>query len=431
MPSSDSSKQPASSTLHSECPGLPWTDDGGGRLKHQDIQALMSESKERFMEILLAETGVELQEITQLCERPSPPQTARFHYRMAIVIARLNVLQQNRYEFSGAQAFESFTALRKDADKLLELHWKGRDPSKLTYGKWRELSAWMSAIEELEGKVAEYRRFITGTAGRIPGKAELESVREGLQQLAQNLPPQILAIQSRMPAAAVHEGVLLPELADFATLQQFFFKPGEDIVNRFEALHALISQPGNPSEHPLVKSTKEILAQTLTLLDLHSHHSRSLQEVQIEFHSGNIDKARHLLAALKNISFADLQYDQLRKAVSRAARLMHQLKTEKRSEAMAHARTLLKRYPGIHMDSQLYHEATLMIERGGRGRIIRYTCAALLIIVGIVAFSLHLKRKADLSDTAHKTQTSQQAVDRQPTGREVSTTTSAQDDPND
>lgn len=383
------------------------------------------------MEILLAETGVELHEITEICSRPSPPRSARFHYRMAVVIARLNVLQQNRYEFSGAQAFESFTALRKDADKLLELHWKSRDPSKLTYDKWRELSAWMSAIEELESKVAEYRRFVTGTAGRIPGKAELESVREGVQQLAQNLPPQILSIQSRMPAAAVHEGILLPELADFATLQQFFFKPGKDIVNRFEALHALISQPGNPSEHPLVKSTKEILAQILALLDLHSHHSRSLQEAQIEFHSGNIDKARHLLTSLKNISFADLQYDQLRKSVSRAARLMQQLKTEKRSDAVAHAQTLLKRYPGIHMDSQIYHEATLIIERGGWWRTLRYACAALLLVAGVVALSMHFKHKAELRETARKAQSSQSAEDHQRTPLEVSTTIGAQDDPND
>ncbi|GEP45117.1 hypothetical protein BGE01nite_44080 [Brevifollis gellanilyticus] len=396
----------------------------------------MSESKERFIEILLAETGVELEDITNACGRSSPPRSPRFDYRMAVVICRLSVLQQNRYILASAQAFEKFTAQRKQADKLLEVHWKGRDPSKLVYDKWRELASWMSTVEDLEKRVAEHRQFITGSVGRIPGKAELEGVRDSMLELSQNLPPQILSIQKRMPAAAVHEDKLLPELADFAILQQFFFKADDDIVTRFDTLHALIFKPGSLADHPLVRSTREVLAQALALLELHSYHSRSLQEAQIEFHSGNIDKARHLLASLKNISFADLQYEQLRKSVSRAARLMNQLKTERRSDAVVHARTLLKRYPGIHMDSQLYHEAMLIIERGGWGRIIRYACAAIILLAGIVALGMHFKHKADARDHAQKLRSSHPAEAGVGGGApahplEVSSTLGEQSDPND
>lgn len=355
----------------------------------------MSESKERFIEILLAETGVEIVEIAGACERPARPTSTRFNLRMAVVIARLNLLQQNRYILAGAEAFENFTALRKQVDRLLEVHWKGQDPSKTANDKWAELRIWMQTIEDLVGQVKQYQQTIDARGGRIPGKADLERVRDDLQTLTRSLPPQIILILKNMPADAVHEGRLLPELADFAMLRQLTYPPGEDIVGRFETLHALISTPGDVAEHPLMQLTDQALVQTQSLLELHGHHTRSLQQAQIEFHSGNIDKTRQLLAALKTVCFTDLQYEQLRKGVSRAARMMNHLKTEKRSDALTHARTLLKRYPGIHIDSQLHHEAMLIIKRGaGWWRIIRYACAALAILAGIIALGMHLKKKS-------------------------------------
>lgn len=391
----------------------------------------MSESKERFIEILLAETGVEIGEIEAASERADRPSSARFNYRMAVVIARLNVLQQNRYILAGAQAFEKFTALRKQADKLLETHWKDQDPSKTTNDKWTELRTWMRAIEDLDGQVRQHRQSIDGENGRTPGKAGLEHVRDGLQALALSLPPQIVLILKNLPADSVQEGRLLPELADFATLRQLVYKAGEDIVRRFEMLHALVSRPGSLAEHPLMQSTEQALAQTQALLELHGHHARSLQQAQIEFQSGNIDKARHLLTSLKTVCFSDLQYEQLRKGVSRAARLMNHLRTEKRSEAVAHARTLLKRYPGIHMESQIHHEAMLIIQRGGWWRIVRYAAAALLFLTGVIAFSMHLRKKGDMPPTVRERQVTPADATPVHSSAEVSTTLGKQDDPTD
>lgn len=430
MPASARSS-PANQALHSECPTLPWAGSSSRHLQHQEVKALMHESKERFMEILLAETAVEVAEITATLDASPPrPGSARLHYRMAVVSARLDVLLHNRYILAGAQAFEKLTELRRQVDQLIQTYWSKLDPVKVANDKWTELRTWMLSVEALEDQLHTHQKCIAASGGRTPGKSALSVTLSAIQTLLRNLRPRILTLLDNMPADAVADGRLLPELADYAILQQLLNKTDEDIVLRFEQLHQLLSQPGALAAHPLIQSAEKTLAEVQALIELHAQHARALQESQIEFQCGNIDKARNLLVPLKNIHFSDLDYETLRKGISRAIRLMGHLKTGRRAEAITNARTLLTRYPGIRADSQIYREATAVIHQRGLPRIVRYACAAIVLLAGIVALSLYLmKKKADLSDTAQETSAIQATVDHPSPPIEVSTTIGEQDDP--
>jgi formylglycine-generating enzyme required for sulfatase activity len=359
-------------------------------------QQAEKEEKEavRLLRVMMAGMGPEFDALSSRGVLAASPAGIRQDYRMAVLLTKIEVVRSRSSVLSELSDLKELSRLESQAQDLAARHFEGRDPLEITRAKWKELEAWMAAVQELDKVVKDHLAAVPPDGStKIAGLGELQEIHAQLASLRDDLSARVREFVKAMPDDAMDAKGLFPELAEQA---QYDDMQNEPDAIRLDTLAACWVKVADGSEPPgLITECDAALARLQDWFAKHALHQTLLASAATSLQQGDLADAESDVAVLGEARFEDLSYASLEEIAAVQASLA-KLQTARRADAIRQAEELLKGYPKSTASSRLRQTAMLHMARGGREKrnvlVVLACLTGLAGLVGIVSFGFYLKQ---------------------------------------
>jgi formylglycine-generating enzyme required for sulfatase activity len=261
-------------------------------------------------------------------------------------MSKLALVRSRSASLSDLSDLKELARLEELSEDLISKHFPGGDPLEITRAKWSELQDWMNGVDRLEKEVQQACAVVPGfEAGLLPSKVELETRQRKLGEFAAALSGRLNDHVSRLPADAVSGGVVLPELAEHAQLEDLTAGKQASRVDAFADRCCLVNAG-------LANSVKSSMAKLRQLQELHSEHEKHLQNLSKQLEEGSLSEAENTAESLRTARFTELNYTSLSEVETwRSTRWA--LIAAKRGNANRLIASIKKTYPNASKQSEL------------------------------------------------------------------------------
>ncbi|MDZ4401682.1 SUMF1/EgtB/PvdO family nonheme iron enzyme [Prosthecobacter sp.] len=360
-------------------------------------QQAEKEEKEavRLLRVMMAGMGPEFDALSSRGVLAASPAGIRQDYRMAVLLTKIAVVRSRSSVLSELSDLKELSRLESQAQDLAARHFEGRDPLEITRAKWKELEAWMAAVQEL-GKVVKDHLAAVPPDGstKIAGLGELQEIHAQLSSLRDDLSARVREFVKALPDDAMDAKGLFPELAEQA---QYDDMQKERDAMRLDTLAACWDKVADGSEPPgLITECDAALARLQDWFAKHALHQTLLASAATSLQQGDLADAERDVAVLGEARFEDLSYASLEEIAAVQASLA-KLQTVRRADAIRQAEELLKGYPKSTALSQLRQTAMLHMTRGGREKrnALVVMAAGLVLVVSMGLSHLYNQKKQE------------------------------------
>ncbi|MFN7564581.1 MAG: SUMF1/EgtB/PvdO family nonheme iron enzyme, partial [Prosthecobacter sp.] len=367
-------------------------------------QQAEKEEKEavRLLRVMMAGIGTEFDALGSRGVMVASPAGIRQDYRMAVLLSKIAVVRSRSSVLSELSDLKELSRLECQAQDLAARHFEGRDPLEITRAKWKELEAWMTAVQELEKVVQSQLAVVPPDAStKIAGLGELQEIQAQLAALRDDLSVRVLEFVKAVPDDAMDANGLFPELAEQA---QYEDMQKERDANRVDALAACWGKVADGRVPPaLITDCDAALGRLQDWFAEHALHRTMLASAAKSLQQGDLADAERDVSVLGEARFEDLSYALMEEIAAVQASLA-KLQTVRRADAIRQAEELLKDYPKSTASSQLRQTAMVHMARGGREkRNVRLVLVAGFVVgasVGLV--QLYNQKKQERLDAEAK-----------------------------
>ncbi len=300
----------------------------------------------RLLRVMMAEVGSEFDGLSSRGQLKGTPQGVRRDYAMAVLLSKLAVVRSRSSSLSDLNDLKELSRLENLAEDLVTKCFLGTHPLQVAKNKWHELQEWMNGVDQLEKEVQQVCAAVPDpTAVQLPAKAELETRQRKLREFAAALSGRLNDDVSHLPADAAVNGVLTPELAEQAQL--------EDLAAGKQASRAdAFAGRWKRANAGLLESVNASIAKLRQWQDKQAEHQQALQTLASELEQGCLSEANAILNTLGQVRFAGLDYKpvQNHEALQGACAALVEAK---RGAAARKVNELRAQYPKSPMQSEL------------------------------------------------------------------------------
>jgi hypothetical protein len=178
----------------------------------------------RQLRVLMAEVGGDFEFLSSRGDFKGSPKGIRRDYAMAVLLSKLALVRSRSDSLSDLNDLKELSRLENLAEDLVTKFFHSGDPLEITKAKWHELQVWMDVVERLENEVKQACAVVPEpTAVQLPSQSEICARQRKLEEFVAKLSSQLSAHVNNLPADVAANGTLIPELADFAEI--------EDLIN--------------------------------------------------------------------------------------------------------------------------------------------------------------------------------------------------------
>jgi formylglycine-generating enzyme required for sulfatase activity len=217
----------------------------------------------------------------------------------------LALVRSRSASLSDLSDLKELARLEELSEDLISKHFLGGNPLEITRAKWGELQDWMNGVDRLEKEVKQACAAVPDpTAVQLPAKAELETRQRKLEEFASALSDRLNDHVSHLTADVAANGVLTPELAEQAQL--------EDLAAGKQASRAdAFAGRWKRANAGLLESVNASIAKLRQWQDKQAEHQQALQTLASELEQGCLSEANAILNTLGPVRFAGLDYKPL------------------------------------------------------------------------------------------------------------------------
>lgn len=256
----------------------------------------------RLLRVMMAEVGADFEFLASRGQLKGTPQGVRRDYTMAVLLSKLALVRSRSSSLSDLSDLKELSRLENLAEDLVVKHFSGSNPLQVAKNKWGELQDWMNAVQRLEKEAQQACAAVPDpTALQLPAKAELETRQRKLEEFAAALSARLNDHVNRLPADAAANGVLTPELAEQAQLEDLAAGKQVSRANAFAG-------QWRRANAGLQQSVNSSLAKLRQWQDKQAEHEQALQTLAKELEQGCLSEAKATSTSLGPIRFAGLNY---------------------------------------------------------------------------------------------------------------------------
>jgi formylglycine-generating enzyme required for sulfatase activity len=329
----------------------------------------------RLLRVMMAEVGLALDSFMSRGELKGSPKGPRRDYLMALLLSKLALVRSRSGSLNDLNDIKELARLEELSEDLLSKHFADADPLQVTRAKWHQLQDWMKGVDQLEKDVQQACAVVPDpTAVQLPAKAELGNRQRKLEEFASALSDRLNDHVSHLPADAAVNGVLNPELAEQAQLEDLIAgkqaRRADAFANRWKRVNA-----------GLLESVNASIAKLRQWQDKQAEHQQALQTLATELEQGRLGEAKAISSTLGQVRFAGLDYKpvQNHKALQGAC---SGLAAAKRGAAARKVNELRVLYPQASIQSELGQLLQRHQKRASGERI-----KALILVVFLMGLS--------------------------------------------
>jgi formylglycine-generating enzyme required for sulfatase activity len=330
----------------------------------------------RLLRVMMAEVGADFEFLASRGQLKGTPQGVRRDYAMAVLLSKLALVRSRSSSLSDLNDLKELSRLENLAEDLVTKCFLGTHPLQVAKNKWHELQDWMNGMDRLEKEVKQACAVVPDpTAVQLPAKTELETRLRKLEEFAAALSGRLNEHVSHLPADAAANGVLNPELAEQAQLEDLAAgkqaSRADAFANRWKRANADLSQSVNAS-----------IAKLRQWQDKHAEHQKALQTLAAELEQGHLSEAKAISNTLGQVRFAGLDYKPVQdhEALQGAC---SGLAAAKRGAAARKVRELRVLYSQASMQSELGQLLERHQKRASAEKIKALVLA--VVLIGLVA----------------------------------------------
>lgn len=365
-------------------------------------QQAEKEEKEavRLLRVLMAGMGPEFDTLGSRGVLAASPVGIRQDYRMAVLLTKLAVVRSRSSVLSDLGDLKELSRLETQARDLAAQHFEDCDPLEITRTKWKELEAWMTAVQELEKVVkGQLVAVPPDDSTKIAGLGELQETHTQLSALRDDLSERLREFVTAIPDDAMDAAGLFPELAEQAQYDDMLKERDSMRLDTFAACWGKVA---DGSEKPgLIRECGAALARLQDWFAKHALHQTMLASAAESVQLGELADAERDVMALGEVRFADLNYASLAE-IAGVQDLLTRLQSSKRGDAMRQADILLKRFPRSTASSQLRQAAMLHMARGScekrNALVVMAAVLVLAVSLGIASYRSHQEQKRIIAE---------------------------------
>ena len=300
----------------------------------------------RLLRVMMAEVGLALDSFMSRGELKGSPTGPRRDYIKAVLMSKLALVRSRSASLSDLSDLKELARLEELSEDLISKHFPGGGPLEITRAKWSELQDWMNAVDRLEKEAQQACAAVPDpTAVQLPAKAELETRQRKLEEFVAALSGRLNDHVSRLPADAAANGIVLPELAEQAQLEDLAAGKQASRANAFAGQWRRVNAG-------LQQSVNSSLAKLQQWQDKQAEHEQALQTLSKELEQGCLSEAKATSTALGPVRFAGLNYKPVHEcdALQGACTALAEAK---RGAAARKVNELRVQYPQAPMQSEL------------------------------------------------------------------------------
>lgn len=330
----------------------------------------------RLLRVMMAEVGLALDSFMSRGELKGSPKGPRRDYLMALLLSKLALVRSRSGSLSDLNDIKELARLEELSEDLLSKHFADADPLQVTRAKWHELQEWMKGVDQLEKDVRQACAVVPDSkAVQLPAKAELGNRQRKLEEFAAALSGRLNDHVSHLPADAAMNGVLNPELAEQAQLEDLIAgkqaSRADAFANRCKRVNA-----------GLLESVNASIAKLRQWQDKQAEHQKALLTLAAELEQGRLSEAKAISNTLGQVRFAGLDYKPVRnhEALQGAC---SGLAAAKRGAAARKVNELRVQYPQAFMQSELGQLLQRHQKRASAEKIKALVLA--VVLIGLVA----------------------------------------------
>ena len=330
----------------------------------------------RLLRVMMAEVGLALDSFMSRGELKGSPKGPRRDYLMALLLSKLALVRSRSGSLSDLNDIKELARLEELSEDLLSKHFADADPLQVTRAKWHQLQDWMKGVDQLEKDVQQACAVVPDpTAVQLPAKAELGNRQRKLEEFAAALSGRLNDHVSHLPADAAVNGVLNPELAEQAQLEDLIAgkqaRRADAFANRWKRVNA-----------GLLESVNASIAKLRQWQDKQAEHEQALQTLAKELEQGRLSEAKAISNTLGQVRFAGLDYKPVQdhEALQGAC---SGLAAAKRGAAARKVNELRVQYPQAFMQSELGQLLQRHQKRASAEKIKALVLA--VVLIGLVA----------------------------------------------
>jgi formylglycine-generating enzyme required for sulfatase activity len=347
----------------------------------------------RLLRVMMAEVGLALDSFMSRGELKGSPKGPRRDYLMALLLSKLALVRSRSGSLSDLNDIKELARLEELSEDLLSKHFADADPLQVTRAKWHQLQDWMKGVDQLEKDVQQACAVVPDpTAVQLPAKAELGNRQRKLEEFAAALSGRLNDHVSHLPADAAANGIVLPELAEQAQLEDLAAgkqaSRADAFANRWRraATTRVAKEQGMLSTHEIlpgiVQEVQSAMAKLRQWQDKQAEHEQALQTLAKELEQGRLSEAKAISNTLGQVRFAGLDYKpvQNHEALQGAC---SDLAAAKRGAAARKVNELRVQYPQAFMQSELGQLLQRHQKRASAEKIKALVLA--VVLIGLVA----------------------------------------------
>ena len=330
----------------------------------------------RLLRVMMAEVGAEFDGLSSRGQLKGSPKGPRREYAMAVLMSKLELVRSRSSSLSDLNDLKELSRLENLAQDLVAKHFADANPLQVTRAKWHQLQDWMKGVDQLEKDVQQACAVVPDpTAVQLPAKAELETLQRKLDEFAAALVGRLNDHVSLLPADAAANGVLNPELAEQAQLEDLIAgkqaSRADAFANRWKRANADLSQSVNAS-----------IAKLRQWQDKQAEHQQALLTLAMDLEQGRLSEAKANSNTLGQVRFAGLDYKPVQdhEALQGAC---SGLAAAKRGAAARKVHELRLLYPQASMQSELGKLLQRHQKRASAEKIKALVLA--VVLIGLVA----------------------------------------------
>jgi formylglycine-generating enzyme required for sulfatase activity len=330
----------------------------------------------RLLRVMMAEVGLALDSFMSRGELKGSPTGPRRDYIMAVLMSKLALVRSRSASLSDLSDLKELARLEELSEDLISKHFLGGDPLEITRAKWSELQDWMNGVDRLEKEVKQVCAAVPDpTAVQLPAKAELETRQRKLEEFTSALSGRLNHHVSHLPVDVAVNGVLTPELAEQAQLEDL--AAGKQ-VSRANAFAGQWRRANAGLQH----SVNSSLAKLQQWQDKQAEHEQALQTLSKELEQGCLSEAKATSTALGPVCFDGLNYQAVQDcdALQGACTALAEAK---RGAAARKVNELRIKYSQASMQSELGQMLQRHQKRASAEKIKALVLA--VVVIGLVA----------------------------------------------
>jgi formylglycine-generating enzyme required for sulfatase activity len=349
----------------------------------------------RQLRVLMAEVGGDFEFISSRGDFRGSPQGIRRDYAMAVLLSKLALVRSRSDSLSDLNDIKELISLENSAQELLAMHFVGRDPLQVARSKWREIEAWMQAVENMKQEVKPQSSVVSqASTSSLPSQSELAEMQRKLEDDLAKLKKRVQALVDGLPVEVAVSGVILSELSELATMDDLredkknyrctlFTKYWEEVAVTKRSLQPDLTGGHDPQPR-LVQQMDSALADLRHWQDRYTEHEQRLQRLASYLAAGRLSTAKMSRRKLGQVKFAGLNYQPVTDLKTLESTLK-ELERAKQGKAAQLINEIGAKYPKAGAHTELMQELSKYQARVARKK--RQALILALFMLGLITFA--------------------------------------------